>query len=159
MTKRKHSVEADIVATLFGLIGLIVSLPFRLLKSNSSGRTMLKAAPLDHQAIQNRWREVQEMMRLSGASHFRMAVLQADSIFDSVLKSLGASGNTMGERLQSAEKMLGSETYQMIWQAHKLRNRLAHEMDSEVMSWEASQAVATFEMALRELHALPDDMR
>lgn len=56
---------------------------------------------------------------------------EADKLMDFFLKSSGVSGETMGERLKNARNVFDRDDYNAVWNAHKLRNRIAHEMDFE----------------------------
>lgn len=156
MAKRKEqSVEETVVLGLLKFIGMIVMLPFQLFKKPSS-QAKRNAPEIDFDRFNAQWHEIKELMVQSGPSHFRMAILQADTLVDHALKAYAMTGNTMGERLQAARHLFSDEVYDLVWQAHKLRNRLAHEMESEIMSWEARTAVASFEQGLRELKVLKD---
>ncbi|MEP7103629.1 MAG: hypothetical protein ABI721_02900 [Candidatus Dojkabacteria bacterium] len=58
------------------------------------------------------------------------AVFEADKLLDFVLKSKKVKGETLGERLKNAKHLFRNNTsYNTIWEVHKLRNKLAHEMD------------------------------
>lgn len=159
MSKRvQETPEAKLVIGLLSVIGAVVLLPFRLLNAGSKRKrpNRGKAEPIDYAKVRGQWKEVGELMQRSGSSHFRMAILQADNIFDAQLKSLGYLGTTFGERLRNAEKSFSPEIYSCVWKAHKIRNRLAHEAEAEVMSWEAREAIACFEQGLRQLTILED---
>jgi hypothetical protein len=98
------------------------------------------------------WEQVQGLLAVGRGSSLSAAVIEADKLLDYCLKSLGASGSTLGERLRSAEPRFSD--YQGLWQAHKLRNRLVHEHDSAPSRSEVERAVSQFERALRDLGAL-----
>lgn len=59
----------------------------------------------------------------------RSAVIEADKLLDFVLKSKRVKGSTLGERLKNSKKMFKTSAYNRVWEVHKLRNRIAHEMD------------------------------
>jgi hypothetical protein len=57
---------------------------------------------------------------------WKLAIIEADIILDELLKQRGYAGNSLGERLKSiAPSQLVS--LQDAWEAHKVRNRIAHE--------------------------------
>jgi len=57
---------------------------------------------------------------------WKLAVIEADIILDDILKKQGYAGTTLGERLRSiSPQSLGS--LQDAWEAHKVRNKIAHE--------------------------------
>jgi hypothetical protein len=57
---------------------------------------------------------------------WKLAIIEADIILDDVLKQQGYIGNSLGERLKSISTgQLNSLAD--AWEAHKVRNRIAHE--------------------------------
>lgn len=57
---------------------------------------------------------------------WKLAIIEADIILDDVLKQKGFVGNSLGERLKSiSTNQLNS--LNDAWEAHKVRNRIAHE--------------------------------
>lgn len=79
------------------------------------------------------------------------AVAEADKQLDAGLRIAGVKGSTMGERLKSAKGRFDQARYNQIWEAHKLRNRLAHELGASAAESQARQAVEVFRQALRTL--------
>ncbi len=152
--KQQNDVLADVVLTLLKVLWSIIALPWRLItqKSAVSLQSHTKVS-LDRSYIDQQWQEVQTLLGLAGPAHFRQAVVQADKLLDYVLKGLGMSGQTLGERLKAARHLLSPDTNQKAWSAHKLRNRIVHEAD-EVMSWEAQAAIRDYERVLSELNVL-----
>jgi nitrogen fixation-related uncharacterized protein len=57
---------------------------------------------------------------------WKLAIIEADIILDDILKSRGYPGGSLGERLKSiGSGQLGS--LNDAWEAHKVRNRIAHD--------------------------------
>lgn len=79
------------------------------------------------------------------------AVAEADKQLDAGLRIAGVKGNTMGERLKSAKGRFEQARYNQIWEAHKLRNRIAHELGASAAERQAREAVEVFRQALRTL--------
>ncbi len=75
-------------------------------------------------------------------------VLAADAVLDLALTELGFHGS-LGEKLKKAGPRI--PTIQAVWDAHKLRNRLAHEHDASVTQAETDRAVRILENAIRTL--------
>lgn len=151
--KKQDSIEVKIVLAILRGLMLLVTWPFRGKKS-VGGNAPRKAKALDVADISRRWSEIQTKVSLGGSSHYSAAIMSADKLVDHVLRQKGYPGDTMGERLKSAKDDISPAVYHNLWQAHKLRNQLAHEVDSEVMSYQAKEAIQNFEYALRELGAL-----
>lgn len=57
---------------------------------------------------------------------WKLAIIEADIILDDILKQQGYVGNSLGERLKSISTNQLSSLNDA-WEAHKVRNRIAHE--------------------------------
>lgn len=114
--------------------------------SKSSGRVDLSIIPA-------KWTEIQAMMKAGGPANYRQAIMESDKLVDLVLKSK-VKGETMGERLKNAKHLFDCDTYDKLWLAHKIRNKIAHEADFEGLSSDANLAVRNFEKALKELRVI-----
>ncbi len=98
------------------------------------------------------WQEIEQLADGS-AQELKLAVVKADSLVDGILQRT-AGGKTMGERLKNAESKFSHATYHNLWEAHKLRNRIAHEAHVEPHLEELRIAVARFRKALQEIGVL-----
>lgn len=108
---------------------------------------------IDKGQVSTKWGEVQEMMKVGGPANYKQSIFEADKLVDSVLRSK-VKGETMGERLKGAKHLFSEDTYEGLWVAHKIRNKVAHEADFEGLSSDAVLAVRKFEKALKELRAI-----
>lgn len=92
---------------------------------------------------------VRRQWRMIGQGHNpKNDILEADKLLDFVLGKHGFTGN-LGEKMKAAGKFFSDTN--AIWQAHKLRNRLAHELDFMPSQTETAAALAAFRQALRDL--------
>ncbi len=57
---------------------------------------------------------------------WKLAIIEADIILDDALKQMGFVGGSLGERLKSISTTQ-LNTLNEAWEAHKIRNRIAHE--------------------------------
>ena len=80
----------------------------------------------------------------------------ADIILDELLTKMGYRGESIGEKLKRVEKG-DFVTLDDAWEAHKVRNRIAHETDNVLTHEQAVRAVSLFEKGLRELQYLQDE--
>ena len=102
--------------------------------------------------IRANWSEVEA--HVAQESTRALAVSEADKLLDAAMQINGITGTTMGERLKAAEDRFPHTLYQQIWDAHKLRNHLAHEVGASVTVAEAQQAVAAFREGMGKLGVL-----
>lgn len=79
------------------------------------------------------------------------AVLEADKLLNMILEKKGYRG-TLGEKLKASAKLFTH--LDAVWSAHKLRNKIAHELNFHVSLADGKQALNSFEKAFRDLQAL-----
>lgn len=98
-----------------------------------------------------RWQEIKDRLDSQNSSDWKLAVIEADSLINDILKKAGKEGENLGERLKNIEPS-DFDNLQNVWEAHKLRNRIAHEpADFKLEKFEAERAIRQFEEALKEL--------
>ena len=107
---------------------------------------------LNVEKYRTRWLAIEQSLERDNPASHRMAIIDADKLVDHALKDKGFKGETMGERLKSAKAALPHRDN--IWQAHKLRNRIAHESDAKVSYDQARRALAQFKQTLKDLGAI-----
>jgi hypothetical protein len=86
-----------------------------------------------------------QLEHMRGMEHSSLQILEAEKILDGVFSHLGATGS-FADKLRSMESRIPNK--ESVWQAHKLRNRLAHEAGMHVSDHEAGRAIKTFERAI-----------
>jgi hypothetical protein len=132
------------------IIVLFFAYIFNPKSSNNKNYTAQKA---DLSVIPQKWIDIKAMMAQGGPANYRQAIMEGDKLVDMALRSK-VQGETMGERLKNAKHLFSHNTYQGLWTAHKIRNKIAHEADFEGLESDARLAVGNFEKALKELRAI-----
>lgn len=107
---------------------------------------------LDKEFYQAEWLKIINTCELGNRDSLAMAVLSGDKLVDKAMIELGLNGKTMGEKLKNNPKKFSN--LNGLWQAHKLRNRLAHETSFDVSKNEVTAALADFKRALKDLGAI-----
>lgn len=149
---KKKSTEQKIVENILKGLWWLISWPFKLIfGGNRSNYRNFNEGGLDRQFVDNKWREIDELIRLGKPSNNARAILEADKLLDHVLKGLRVPGLTMGDRLKAARKKFDPEVYDLAWQAHKVRNELVHNAEFEIMDYTARAAVEKYKSATNEL--------
>ncbi|HYU64761.1 MAG TPA: hypothetical protein VEK36_00625 [Candidatus Paceibacterota bacterium] len=104
-------------------------------------------------AMSVRWHEVLQHMDSAKEAEWRIAIIEADKLLEEVLRQSGYTGDTLGERLMNMpEGQL--ESFERLWEAHKVRNWLVHDVDYFLRYSEAKRVINSYEQALRELKAV-----
>jgi len=144
------------IASLGKFAAVLVGLAVLFLLIRGIGRFFRRLfAPklegLDRGLIQGRWSEI-EKMASGSAVNLKIAVMEADALLDYALKSLAMPGNTLGERLKFAAYKFPK--IRNVWNAHRLRNQLAHEASFYLDPSLAKKALREFKDALQLLNVL-----
>lgn len=135
-----HGVLEGIVKGIWWL----VTLPF---KGKMADQALLKAKL----EFKQHWLDIQE---LCGREEYREAIMRADILLDKALQVYSVPGRTLGERLKASNGKLSKDILDKAWNAHKIRNRLAHELNYQLTRQEADLAINDFKSVLRSLELL-----
>lgn len=104
------------------------------------------------EAYQTRFLAIENKLSKDNSATYMTTIIEADKLLDKAMIEAGVPGKTMGDRL----KRSGSKFTDInaVWRAHKLRNAIAHESDLEVGYKQASNALAIYKQALKDLGAI-----
>jgi len=101
-----------------------------------------------------RWHYILTLVESSNESDWRVAILEADSMLEEVLKDRGFSGTTASELLEGAKES-GYLTIQDAWDAHLVRNQIAHEgSDFALSQVEARRVIRMYQNFFEELNII-----
>ena len=115
--------------------------------------TPTPSSPPEPQAFKDnpRFAIIQGYMSSQNEALWRIGILEADTMLDHVLREKGYQGTTVSDLLKSAS----FKTIQLAWDAHAIRNRIAHEGSAfELTEREAKRAYTLYESVFRELKAI-----
>ena len=102
-----------------------------------------------HQA-DRRWHEIKQHVASSNPNDWKLAIIEADIILGEILTKAGYAGLTIGDRLKSAPPSQ-FQTLQDAWDAHRIRNRVAHEGADFVLTQNAArEAIVKYERVFSE---------
>ena len=73
-----------------------------------------------------RWQVILTHFASANPNDWRAAIIDADTMLDELVTSLGYTGQGLGEKLTSI-RLNDFPTLQNAWEAHKVRNIIAHE--------------------------------
>jgi hypothetical protein len=76
--------------------------------------------------INPKWQRVLDHIESNNENDWRLSILEADIMLDDLLDTLNLPGDTMGEKLKAVAKG-DFKTLDNAWEAHKVRNQIAHE--------------------------------
>ena len=96
------------------------------------------------------WAKILKRLETENETEYKLAVIEADSLLDEVLKKMGIEGEVLGEKLKQIKPGI-LPNFEEICQAHKIRNNIVHDPDYRLDLAEAKKVVSIYEQAFREL--------
>lgn len=97
-----------------------------------------------------RWKKVLDYLFSINENDWKLAVIEADSMLFDLLTQLGFKGENLGDKLKEA----GAKDFRNLnaaWEVHNIRNKIAHEGASFVLSLhEAKRVIAIYEQIFQE---------
>ena len=115
---------------------------------NTQNDNDYKEAGLNVGLVQSKWAEI-IAMQSSGPSGLKSALIEADKLLDYCMIGKGFKGETMGDRLKSGGSKF--KNLNAVWNAHKLRNELAHNVEHDLVPAQINQAISNLGDAIKDL--------
>ena len=92
-----------------------------------------------------RWSKTLDYLFSQHGSDWKLSIIEADSMLDELLETLGFHGESLGDKL----KMANQENFPQLttaWEVHTIRNKIAHEgLAFELSQHEAKRIIALYE--------------
>jgi hypothetical protein len=76
--------------------------------------------------INPKWQKILDHIESLNENDWRLAIIESDIMLDDLLDKLSLQGETIGDKLKTVEKS-DFVTIDNAWEAHKIRNQIAHE--------------------------------
>lgn len=97
-----------------------------------------------------RWSKTLGYLFSQHASDWKLAIIEADSMLESLMDQLGFRGETLGDRLKLANQN-NFPDLTIAWEVHTIRNRIAHEgLAFDLSQHEAKRVIALYERIFHE---------
>ena len=99
-----------------------------------------------------RWKKVVDLSSSLNEADWRVAIIEADAMLEDMVEAMGYHGITLGDRLKAIEQS-DFRTLQFAWEAHKVRNKIAHQGSSFVLiKREVDRVIGLYEQVFHEFH-------
>ncbi|MEK7586654.1 MAG: hypothetical protein AAB453_02170 [Patescibacteria group bacterium] len=143
-----------ILALLSGIFTfLIIILARKLIKLRHEEKLELlslnqKDFTVERVANEN-WQKILDYAESDNEANWKLAIIEADKILDEMVKKMGYAGEDLGTRLRAVEAS-DFISLEDAWEAHRIRNKIAHEAGFTLTKREAKRVVGLFEKVFRE---------
>lgn len=101
-----------------------------------------------------RWKGIQVHLASANPNDWKLAIIEADVLLDRMLDKAGYAGTTIGDKLKSASTR-SFATLDDAWQAHRIRNQIAHGGADFVLTHKVAQeTLIQYERVFREFSVI-----
>ncbi len=109
-------------------------------------------APKTENVNNRRWANIQTLINSHSVNDWKQAIIEADIILSEMLDKMGYKGESIGDKLKNVEKS-DFLTLDSAWEAHKIRNRIAHKGSEFILSYdEAEKAIELYKEVFSEFY-------
>lgn len=134
------------IIILFAAVLIVGAILFAVITFGKRGGS------LDVEKYRVEWLRIEQSIAKDNEGSLHMAIINADKLVDQALRDKGVAGQTMGDRLKVSKGSFSQ--LDALWNAHKLRNKIAHEPNVTVGYDQTRKALASFKRALKDLGAI-----
>ncbi len=105
---------------------------------------------LEVEMVNPKWKLVEDHINSTDESKWKLAIIESDIILQDLLDGLNLPGESIGEKLKAVETR-DFKTIEQAWEAHKIRNAIAHEgSDFMLNQREAKRVIGLYEKVFDE---------
>jgi len=87
-----------------------------------------------------RWKNIQSLINSHNLNDWKQAIIEADILLDEMLDKMGYHGDSIGDKLKQIEAS-DFLTLNQAWEAHKVRNQIAHQGSNYILSRDEAEKV------------------
>ena len=113
-----------IIGTAFAAYFVYQILAIRRKESEKLSLSNINVIDEATKPINPRWQNILAKMQSDNINDWKLAIIEADTILDEMVKRMGYPGDNLGERLKAVEPS-DFLTLNEAWEAHKVRNQIA----------------------------------
>ncbi len=152
-----------IFAFLFSIAMIIVIVLYAIRFNKLREQSIAKILPTDGAMesvsgpgeLENpKWKLVQDHIDSDDANKWKLAIIEADIILSELLDTLNLPGDSIGDKLKAVNTDDFS-TIEEAWEAHKIRNAIAHEgSDFLINQREAKRVINLYQKVFKEFEII-----
>jgi hypothetical protein len=102
----------------------------------------------------SKWKLVEEHINSDDQNKWKLAILESDIILAEMLDKLSLPGESIGEKLKAVEAS-DFDTIEQAWEAHKIRNAIAHQGSEFLLNQrEAKRVIGLYASVFKEFEII-----
>jgi len=103
--------------------------------------------------VSREWMKIIGRLEKGLESEYKLAVIEADSLLNSIYGRLGYGGDSLGDKLKALNKDT-CPNLELVAEAHKVRNGIVHDPDYHLALEEARKVIGIYEETMRFLRMI-----
>ena len=108
----------------------------------------------ENSVVNSKWQKILSQVDSLNENDWKLAIIEADIMLSDILDKLQLPGDTMGEKMKAVEKS-DFTTIDLAWEAHKIRNSVAHEgSDFVLTAHEARRVIGLYKAIFEEFQII-----
>jgi hypothetical protein len=108
--------------------------------------------PQTENVTNRRWKNIQSLVNSHNLNDWKQAIIEADIMLDEMLEKMGYKGDSIGDKLKQIEAS-DFLTLNQAWEAHKVRNQIAHQGSNYILSHdEAERVIDLYSQVFKEFY-------
>lgn len=150
-----------VIVSVLAFIGIIYN-SWKLAGINAAENLIFNSIPgvsdLNEEDVieekNDKWEQIIKYTNSENPSDWRQAIIEADVMLEELLRATGYEGESVGEMLKSVDKS-DFLTIEDAWEAHKIRNAIAHSGgDFQLNEHETKRVITLFEKVFEEFNVI-----
>ncbi|MGB9743150.1 MAG: hypothetical protein ACPLW9_00290 [Minisyncoccales bacterium] len=113
-------------------------------------REFFNYQPIEIRGYKKTWRKIKARLESGLEAEYKLAVIEAEELFEEILKKIGYPGEELLEKLEKLTPDIISNINE-IKQAHQIRNQIVYDPNYHLSLEEAAKVINIFDKALQEL--------
>lgn len=109
--------------------------------------------PYGLRRIEKEWIKIIERLETGSEAEYKLAVIEADSMLDDILKKMGYGGENLKDRLKYLTQATIPNLDSLL-EAHKIRNNIIHDPDYRFSLEDGKKILAIYEKTFQDIQAL-----
>lgn len=146
-----------IVSVVFGVGAMYASLQLKKIREKERATLKMLEAKLSSDANKDkneRWERIETLGSSENPGDWRVAIIEADIALHELVRSMGYHGDSLGDMLKGVEKS-DFQTLDLAWEAHKIRNRIAHSGSDYILTnREAKRVIDLYRQVFQEFDVI-----
>lgn len=106
----------------------------------------------DLRKIIKRWNRIKKRKETGAEYEYKLALMEAEELFNDVLKDKGFEGKNFEERVQNVEE-IQLPNIEEILEAHRIRNSVAHDPNYKLSVEEANKVLGIYERGIKSIES------